>query len=336
MGLVTEPTAAKTGSTGIVFYILLLGLIIIVILVIIAVIGMLSSHDTVQDTQTDALNVPVHDTPEEVPLAITTSSPTIVRTIKTVSCTSGKEMCGNTCADLKTDRNYCGSCTTVCPEEKTCRQGNCVLDVTVPPREGQGPSSTSFTPQDLAYFKEIALGYEYGGAPAAVYRWNKDTVTIRVHGNPDADATSCLNSVIADFNALSAHSHLALTESNSPDIHLYFAPEPEFSSILPSYSPVNMGYFANFYDGDCGLSHGTVLISTTGLSSRERCHLIREEVTQNMGLARDSERYTDSIFYIGWTDETQYSAEDRHIIQMLYNTDVPACADAAEVDTYFS
>ena len=61
-----------------------------------------------------------------------------------------------------------------------------------------------------------------------------------------------------------------------------------------------------------------VLISTTGLTADERAHLIREELTQSLGLLADSARYEDSIFYQEWTTTNRYSPLDRAVIEMLY------------------
>jgi hypothetical protein len=65
-----------------------------------------------------------------------------------------------------------------------------------------------------------------------------------------------------------------------------------------------------------------VLISTTGLTPRERSHLIREELTQGLGLLNDSWDREDSIFYQGWTDITRYAPIDRSVIAMLYRPEL--------------
>ncbi|MCT7953271.1 DUF2927 domain-containing protein [Ancylothrix sp. C2] len=65
-----------------------------------------------------------------------------------------------------------------------------------------------------------------------------------------------------------------------------------------------------------------ILISTTGLSQKERSHLIREELTQAFGLPADSDKYPESIFYQQWTEITEYSSLDKKLIKMLYNPQV--------------
>ncbi|MCT7953556.1 DUF2927 domain-containing protein [Ancylothrix sp. C2] len=65
-----------------------------------------------------------------------------------------------------------------------------------------------------------------------------------------------------------------------------------------------------------------ILISTTGVTQKERSHLIREELTQAFGLPADSDKYSDSIFYQQWTDVTEYSSLDKKLIRMLYSPQV--------------
>jgi hypothetical protein len=48
-------------------------------------------------------------------------------------------------------------------------------------------------------------------------------------------------------------------------------------------------------------------------------HLLREELTQSLGLFNDSYKYDNSIFYQGWTTTTEYAPIDRELIDMLYN-----------------
>ena len=48
-------------------------------------------------------------------------------------------------------------------------------------------------------------------------------------------------------------------------------------------------------------------------------HLLREELTQSLGLFNDSWDYPESIFYQCWTTTTEYAPIDRELIDMLYN-----------------
>ena len=48
-------------------------------------------------------------------------------------------------------------------------------------------------------------------------------------------------------------------------------------------------------------------------------HILREELTQSIGLLNDSMKYPNSIFYHGWTFPTEYTELDKEVIKMHYN-----------------
>ena len=59
------------------------------------------------------------------------------------------------------------------------------------------------------------------------------------------------------------------------------------------------------------------MVASEGITQQERSHLIREEITQSLGLFRDSWRYPDSIFYQGWTATGEYASIDGPTIRLL-------------------
>ena len=64
----------------------------------------------------------------------------------------------------------------------------------------------------------------------------------------------------------------------------------------------------------------------------EQKHLLREELTQSLGLARDSDRYVNSIFQSSWTQTLRYSDLDEDIIRLLYHPMMSNGLDVFAVD----
>ena len=58
-----------------------------------------------------------------------------------------------------------------------------------------------------------------------------------------------------------------------------------------------MGFVYIWWDDAGAITDAVMLISTTGITPEERAHLIREELTQSLGLLNDSSQYEDSIFH---------------------------------------
>jgi hypothetical protein len=69
------------------------------------------------------------------------------------------------------------------------------------------------------------------------------------------------------------------------------------------------------------VAEGLMYVDVTRASNDENAqkHLLREELTQSLGLFNDSYKYDNSIFYQGWTTTTEYDPIDRELIDMLYN-----------------
>ena len=194
-----------------------------------------------------------------------------------------------------------------------------VLTATPTPQPTATPLPTS---EELDYFLEIALGVEFGGATPVIRKWSKD-LAIQVHGNPTRDDLNTLAQVISELNELVGGIGLELVQ-DSANVQIHFVPESEFPSILPGYVPGNTGFFWVWWRGS-EIYKAIVLISSDESVSQEvRSHLIREELTQALGLMRDSYSYPDSIFYAPWTTVTEYSDIDRAVIRILYFDDVVA------------
>ena len=182
------------------------------------------------------------------------------------------------------------------------------------------PSVSLYTNVEIDYFREIASGSEFGSSDLRVRKWNSE-IRIQVHGSPTEVDRRTLNQVIKGIKALAKNITLGLS-NDDPNLDIYFVPESEFTSIEPNYVPGNLGFFWTWWNDSDEIYEARVLISTTGLTQQERSHLIREELTQSLGLMTDSESYPESIFYQRWTTATEYAPIDERVIEMLYRQEV--------------
>jgi len=64
----------------------------------------------------------------------------------------------------------------------------------------------------------------------------------------------------------------------------------------------------------------------------EQKHLLREELTQSLGLANDSQIYMGSIFQSIWTTTTKYALIDKDLIRLLYHSDMSVGLNENQVD----
>jgi hypothetical protein len=187
------------------------------------------------------------------------------------------------------------------------------VSLTVDPRPG------GYSTDAIDYFAEIAFGSEYGSSDPVVRRW-RDRPRVRVNGSPTAQDRVILEGVMSEINAL-APVAMVLTDS-VPSVELHFAHPSTFADLLPSYVPGNVGFFSVWWDESQYIYRAVVLVSTE-LDQNARDHIIREEITQILGLMRDSFRYPESIFYQSWSLVSRYAAVDEDLIEMLYRAELP-------------
>ena len=122
--------------------------------------------------------------------------------------------------------------------------------------------------------------------------------------------------------------------SKNYGIDIYFSPESQFAEIEPNYQPGNYGFFWLTWNRAGWIEHANILISST-VPQRLRNHLLREELTQSLGLMNDSPRFRHSIFFGGQSNDTAYLPIDRQLIAMLYRNEIQPKMTSSEVDSVF-
>jgi hypothetical protein len=176
---------------------------------------------------------------------------------------------------------------------------------------------TAISEHEIEYFFETALGAEYGSSLPVIHKWS-DNIRIQINGTPTSEDLDTLNQVINELNSLINTITLDIVTRN-PNIDIYFDTVDRFPSIEQNYVSGNMGFFWAWWNNAGAFYKGKILIASDGISQRERSHLIREELTQILGIMNDSNKYEDSIFYIEWTDTTEYLPIDKVVISLLYD-----------------
>lgn len=178
-------------------------------------------------------------------------------------------------------------------------------------------NTDNFSQEELEYFTEIALGAEFGDEIPVIKKWTDD-IHIKINGEPTARDLETLHDIVNDLNELINGIKVKIVESKE-NLTITFSPESDFAEIDPNYVPINYGFFwALWHDDNFVIYDASILVSSADITQRERSHLIREELTQSLGLMNDSNKYKNSIFYQKWTDVTEFSEMDRAVIKLLY------------------
>ena len=183
-----------------------------------------------------------------------------------------------------------------------------------------GRSQTKQEIQD--YFDEIAYQGEYGTGCNCTTKWHGD-VKMYLDGSYSNQDLQFVKDVITEINSILTNNQIKIvTEKSQSNSILYFG---DYSSFNSNYLKMEDDYstadgLAVIYPSILeGLIDNTKIFISSTATGVMRKHAILEEITQSLGLANDSMKYPDSIFYNGDSYITSLSKMDKGVIKMLYD-----------------
>ncbi|MDE0518677.1 MAG: DUF2927 domain-containing protein [Bdellovibrionales bacterium] len=193
------------------------------------------------------------------------------------------------------------------------------------------PKYGSYSQAAVHYFLEIGLGSEFGDPTnVTVKKWASE-IRIQIHGNYNQSDENELESIISELSELTSLSIKRVT--SNANINIYFAKQTDFKRYIPQYNTSNPqnGVFASLYQGD-HITEATICIEDH-LVPPQRHHLLREELTQTMGLQKDSYSYQNSVFQQSPDHTpTEYSQIDKEVIRILYDKKIKPGMSKTEIE----
>ncbi len=189
----------------------------------------------------------------------------------------------------------------------------------------------------VSYFKEVALGFEFGNASAITRKWDTN-VKLFVGGNPTTELLTELELIVSEINALTTDGQTLeiVADQAASNFFVFFGSGDAYADIYPSQSGLvaaNFGLFSISWNAANFFTSGQMYVDIFRANLTEQKHLLREELTQSLGLAKDSTRFEDSIFQQSFaTKTTTYSAIDRELIRLLYHPQMRAGLDGNQAE----
>jgi len=198
------------------------------------------------------------------------------------------------------------------------------------------PGLNEYDLQVISYFKEIALGFEFGNASEITRKWTT-TMKIYVGGTPTSTLTNELYRIMSELNTLATDGFSVEIASDSleSNYYLFFGSGDDYAQINPSASPYvssNWGLFSIWWNSANQLNYGMMYVDIYRPDEAGQKHLLREELTQSLGLGKDSYLYNESIFQQAWTTTNNYAQIDKDVIRLLYHPQMSIGLDAVQVD----
>lgn len=183
---------------------------------------------------------------------------------------------------------------------------------------GGGSYQKDHSEEAKEYFKEIALKTEFDGNRKSAFVWKTD-MKIFVDGQKPEYLMNELKKIVAELNVIINPINIKIVSNKSESNYVvYFGSHTNFKNkynlSFPQRLEDNWGYF------EVSTNSGKMYVDLNrNFDKASHKHLLREELTQSLGLFNDSWSYPESIFYQGWTTTTEFAPIDRELIDMLYN-----------------
>ncbi|WP_276373250.1 DUF2927 domain-containing protein [Chryseolinea sp. H1M3-3] len=201
-----------------------------------------------------------------------------------------------------------------------------------------GKRLTAYDEQVIQYFQEIALGFEYGGATEVTRKWVTD-MKIFVGGNKTPELMNELQAIINEINSLANDGFKIsiVTDTLQSNYYVFLGAGATYAERFPSLATLvadNWGLFSVYWDATEQIYRGHMYVDIERANPAEEKHLLREELTQSLGLAKDSnsDLYLNSIFQAKWTTTTAYDEIDKDLIRLLYHPDMQIGLNREQVE----
>ena len=183
------------------------------------------------------------------------------------------------------------------------------------------PKQTEFSDEARIYYKEIALKSEFD-KNYTQKKWGTD-IKIFVKGSKVDYLMDELKKICAELNNLMTGVNLVIVgDESQSNFIIYLGGQEGYHQICPSsipYTENNLGLFVLDHSSN-QFTNGSMYVDINRVKTvKAEKHLLREELTQSIGLPNDSNMYPESIFYEDWSETTEYTELDKQVIQMLYN-----------------
>ncbi len=180
-----------------------------------------------------------------------------------------------------------------------------------------------YSEQAVEYFQEIGFEEEEEFATrtstSGIKKWTQG-IRLGIYGAFTPEDRAEVENIMQELSHLTGLSFE--WDSKNPNIKIHFLDQDRFRSLVPQYKPSNPqdGLFELKYDKQTHEVQSATILIRRDIQGRHRLHILREELTQCMGLRKDSYTYKDSIFQ---QDPefmpVQYSLLDKEVIQILYD-----------------
>ena len=188
----------------------------------------------------------------------------------------------------------------------------------------------------IDYFKDIALGFEFGDASNVSRKWSTE-IKVFIGGESSSELLTEFENIRTEINELATDGFkiMVVNDSLQSNYYIFFGAGTKYAEMFPNESNLvnsNLVLFYVNWNGQNQFYSGHMYVDIIRANSIEQKHLLREEFTQSLGLAKDSPLYLESIFQSARTTTTEYATIDKDLVRLLYHPDMGIGLNETQVD----
>jgi hypothetical protein len=190
------------------------------------------------------------------------------------------------------------------------------------------PLDESSLSREQQVFLDIVFGNEFGSDVERLRKWRRD-ISIYVPEPPEPFLQNELESVITEINRLSETVMLQQVSREADANMIVFFGDgatyvSEYEDQAAGLTGSNLGLFSIDWNRQTyEISRATVWVDVVNESDPDCLrHILREELTQALGLTNDTDAYPESIFYSEFTCLPAYTELDEQYIRDFLSADL--------------
>ena len=188
-----------------------------------------------------------------------------------------------------------------------------------------------------SYFLEIALGSEYGNSAPVIKKWTSN-IRIALNTSISPELQKELTKIITELNQLSRSISIAqVAEPQEANVLVFISDAQTYGNYEPNARPYfseNLGFFWVYWKENYAIYKASLYVEES-LDTTCQKHVLREELTQLLGLMNDSYKYPNSIFYQGWSCTPFYTELDKEVIGYILNPNIKPGMTRAQLENFF-
>lgn len=185
------------------------------------------------------------------------------------------------------------------------------------------PELTQYDESVISYFKDIALGFLFGGSSEITRRWETD-MKVYIEGTPTAENLSEFQKVRSEINALTTNgfSIEVVTDKSQANVTIFFGSVDQFSALYPSSAGVakaNLRTFAVWWNTNNEINRSVIYVDNQQTSAIQQKSWVRGMMAGALGLGQISPLYPESMFYSRANTNITFTQMDKDLIKLLYH-----------------